>query len=328
MGQENSNYYRENNYIYGSYCDIITSIKSWTLGNISAEEGEAAIEEFIQPERGMLDLDVRSVFRRRDGVYVMGTRGSFNREIRALFGYEEGKAICHSISSRDIDRIMESLLNGAFQIDLRQRIGSLISALCPDDLHDGERDEMLNLVHVLCAEIQMQHNDMINDTLAHLCQAMFNAQGNLRKGRADWNSFIRDCFDPKEWFHYQNQMVDGGENYMYEGYCTWDIYRQNRGYQDIPAPREEGFYLPDRLDGIRIRRVLDTGANIPIRIMKKTRYDNSGYEMETRYSILCCSSNKNPVHEVCEGRNDLQPNEENVFYLVQTHDGLIWEMLM
>lgn len=324
-GKQNSNYYRERYYVYGSYCEIITSIKTWGLMNVAAEEKKKINGEISRS--GLAKVDIRSVQRGRDGNYFISARNQFTREVYNDVHPEEGESICHSISSRNIDEVLVQLLNNFRQNNLEIRINNLISALDPVNQSLDETEGIRNVARLLCEQIMRLQNGEINHTLAHLCQMLYNARRNLRAGNSRWNSSIGECFDPEEWFHYQNQMVDGSERQMYCESSTWDVYCANRRYYNLPEPIGEGFYLPVSADGIRISKLKETEVRIPIHVVKKYRYDNRNTEMQTKYSVLYSSSNNFPLHETCEEKNDLIPNDENVYYLVTINEMQNWVSL-
>lgn len=304
-GMYNSQYYRESQYLPGSYCEIIRSIDSehWTLGDLSTNQLSAAGLSEINnlPENpavawvtprggggyehnGRTDSDpsVWSYIRERDREKAREkTRG------RAI----NFDAVCHSISSYDIDQIIAGICTNAPQNNHHVHLQYLVNALYPQTV--GE-DDFTNNYHRLAEHAKntlsrclMQRNNYTDNVIAHFCRLTANSPGNLRLGNGRWNGVIREAFDPQSWFYYyapdaERIISDYGIDEKRNGELRGILYER---YGDIPDLLNPGFYLPNREDGIRIRNLLDIHHPVNI-ICKQIRDVGLGF-----CPFICSSSN-------------------------------------
>lgn len=345
VGRNNPEFYREKNYIYGSYCRILAEIHTWQMEELPEEGNIPAWEDIPDACDGLQDGNCGSVVRKGDGRYALGGRNVWTREIKNRFPArgERDESRCHSISSINIDRVTVNMLNGYVDerraneegagVRLRERMECLKAALWPEGHPEARREDELakegmeNLMSRLCLNVRRDNPENINDFLVHLSCSMYNAPWNLRIGNSKWNSSIRENFDPFRWFYYNGEKVSGDNDAMdWEPWPPAEYY-QMKNLMDWPLPQEAGFYLPDVQDGIRLCnfRNADWNREIGIQVKKENRVDNDGGELRAVYPFVSSSSNQFPHHEVNDGRGNLELTRSYVFYFER--QGRAWVRL-
>ncbi len=281
-GTANPNYYRENNYVTGSYCEIVSTIPvdawaladmsnsspdSWSLTGLSVSSpyidrlhrwddwSDAPSVGLVRPVGGGRyepcgrtndDSSVWHYVRTRDREHVPP---AFN-------------TVCHSISSHEIDDAIARICTGHQAEQLQTLIDALYPAVAPliditADYHRLTLRMMATLQRCL-----LHRNDYTDVVINHFCRLAANSPANLRLGMGDWNSAIGANFDPESWFYcfHLNDAV------VISNYAI-DEERGNRELHQIlverygintpiPINNQQGFYLPNPADGIRIQKML------------------------------------------------------------------------
>lgn len=298
-GANNSGYYRESRYLEGSYCEIIYSIdsKHWTLGNLSADAHSIldSCEINDLPENSLVGW----VRPRADGGYE--NYGRTNEDpfvwnyIRNRNRRDGFDTVCHSISAHNIEVIIARICTKQ-RLDNSAFMQSLVDALYPTV--PGEAfDAFVSMYHRLTKRVMITlsralsvGNELTNDLITHFCRLAVNSPANLRLGKGDWNSVIGVNFDPKSWFYYCDPnaecvISERAIDEACEGEPLIEILL--RRYAGIPNLHDNihGLYLPDRADGIRIRKLREAGH--PVNIICRCVRD----EGPVFYPLIYSSSN-------------------------------------
>lgn len=279
----NTQYYRESQYLEGSYCEIICTIDSghWELGDLSAVSLSKA---------GLCEINNLSgnpavgwVRRGEDGRYEQYVRTDRDPFVwryirnRDAANRNDFNTVCHSISSNDIERIIARICNNAPQ-EHNERLQNLVDALYPQGNHG---DAFTTRYHRLTERVMntlircFQNGNIYTDyVITHFCRLAVNSPGNLRLGAGRWNNAIRASFDPQSWFYYNEPNAERIiSNYNIDEACEGGqlIGILHGRYGAFPNPHNQGFYLPNMEDGIRIQKLLALGC--PVDIIHKQFYD-------------------------------------------------------
>lgn len=266
-GIYNTQYYRESQYLEGSYCEIICTIDSghWTLGGLSEDALSSTGLCEINNLSG--NPDVGWVRRREDGRYEHYGRTDSDRFVWQHIRNRDGakghgfNTVCHSISAYGIERIIARICNNAPQ-EHNKHLQNLVDALYPQA---NQGDDCTSKYHRHTEQVMntlircFQHGNIYTDyVITHFCRLAVNSPGNLRLGDGRWNSAIGVAFDPKSWFYYYGPdtgriISDYSIDEDAEGALIAKLHRR---YGAFPDPHNQGFYLPDREDGIRIQKLL------------------------------------------------------------------------
>lgn len=338
VGRKNSGFYRENNYVYGSYCTILATIPAWQLESLP-EEGGIPVWEYISDLTELFsDRNYGAVIRGENDRYILSSRDEWTQETKNRFPKGDGwkTSICHSISTNNIDRAVASLLN-AYKDQrmiygiLVERMGCLKEALWPDD-YPNQREEdglvkggMENLISKLCLNVRRENYENIDEFLSHLGCSMCNAPWNLRIGNSSWNSSIRERFDPSQWFYYGEEGISSDESQIGIMKNSENYYGE-KNFDRIPMPQEYGFYLPNIQDGIRIHNFKNAHVDqdVMLEIVQRLRIDKYGENLWQAYPLIYSSSNEFLLHELGDGRGSSAFLECAIFYLVRQDVGFIW----
>lgn len=277
-GEYDSKYYRESQFLPGSYCEIVGSIDSehWTLGDLSADSSSTAGLSEINnlPENPAVGW----VTRREGGGYEHYGRTDNDPSVweyirerdrgdRDAFDFN---SVCHSISSCDIDRIIAQICSYESRNGPDADLQHLVNALYPQarDYFTDECYRDTERVRNTLSRCLLQRNSYTENVIAHFCRLTANSPGNLRLGNGKWNSAIQDAFDPESWFYYDPNAEriiceKGIDEECGEGQLAGKLHERYKNIPVFPNDRP-AFYLPNREDGIRIRNLLDIGYIVNI----------------------------------------------------------------
>lgn len=298
-GTENSNYYRESNYVTGSYCEIVSAITvdAWSLTAMSDTSFDARLSTSLSDASSVVGW-VRPVGggryepygRTDDDPFVwhhVRTRDRLN--VPPAFN-----TVCHSISSHEIDVIIARICTERQVEHLQTLIDALYPAAAPFDAVTADYHRLTLRMMATLQRCLLQGNDYTDVVISHFCRLAANSPANLRLGRGDWNGAIGACFDPESWFYcfrlndavvISNYAVDEAR----EGRALQQILRARYGDASLPMDNQHGFYLPCRADGVRIQKMLTLGQ--PVNIIMKCIQD-PGPAGPVFYPLVYSSGNR------------------------------------
>ncbi|MCM1048281.1 MAG: LamG domain-containing protein [Clostridiales bacterium] len=281
-GENSADYYREKNYLEGSHCEISYSlnISKWELDNLSADDITSI---GLDGTNTLLEKpDIAWVRPRADGGYEHVNRTDEDsyiwKHIHNMYGNRADfepyfNAVCHSISSYDIDVIIARICT-EHRLNSLGLLQSLISALYPAD---NNREDIGNRYHRITVRLAehlsrcLAHGNILTDNvITHFCFLAANAPGNLRMGKSEWNAFVGSHFDPQSWFYYGNPNAkyviceQAFDEECESGQLANILYGR---YPGIPALHDNdlAFYLPNMYDAIRIHNLRALGHQVRIR---------------------------------------------------------------
>ncbi len=314
-GEKNSTYYRESNYLPGSYCNIEYTINIWQIG---------VIEENLYSNKSVQNMPIVGwVIRNNDGLYEHQGRTLcdwfvFDKIRSDERNNLEHNAVCHSISSRCIDDAIASICNPHIQ-DARHRVELLLRALYPNILVNNVfvnkylRSTQLSSQALI--EALEDRNDFFQHLILHFCFLAANSPANLRMGCSRWNSAVGASFDPESWFYYDIELNMFLSDIKGIDKQPFDIVEmRNRYGADVPAPISSGFYLPNRKDEIRIHNMRELGINIQL-IARGVREDYDANENPKEYRLLYSSSNQFQFGEAGDEYEGAYVVNEQIYYL-------------
>lgn len=343
----NSNYYREGNYLYGSYCRQLVSLnrRDWQIDD-TAEVCENTRETDFGSVETSPEAPTVGLVGRRGNLYVHTFRTNLDPEVNAYIrnrpredpNFEE---ICHSISAYQIDNIIADICNEILQHHHGDaQFHRLIEALYPEIPHvDGELVERRyrftgRLAETLIRRLGNGNRDQYtNQLVLHFSYLAGNSPANLRMGKRDWNRSIGSNFDPHKWFYFLNRDSERViSSFAFDEQCARGqlIATLTGRYLDIIdiPPNQLGYYLADRADGFRIAKLREMGYQASI--IRKYVMDPG----PVFYPLIASSGNRFP-HEGGGGVRDryIDPPEIlppiPIFYISSDEQGRrVWAQLV
>lgn len=326
-GTDNSLYYRENNYLAGSYCEIISQITvdAWSLDNMSNSSPNSWSSTDLSASSPCVDnIHVTNKLPDRPSVGWVRPMGDGRYEpygrtyddpfvwhyIRTRDRHNVPPAfntVCHSISSHEIDVIIARICTERQVDHLQTLIDALYPVAAPFDDMTADYHRLTLRMMATLQRCLLHGNDYTDVVINHFCRLAANSPANLRLGRGDWNGAIGASFDPESWFYcyhlndavmISNHAVDEAR----EGRQLQQILRARYGDAPIPIDDQHGFYLPSHADGVRIQKMLALGQ--PINVIVKCIQD-PGPAGPVFYPLLYSSGNRFEIHADRDGYIDL-----------------------
>lgn len=291
-GNESAGCYRENNYLTGSYCEIISVINmdSWSLANLPDDPNVG----WVRPVGGGR---YEPQGRTEDDPFIWEHIRDRDRRAYEQFAFN---AVCHSISSHEIDTIIARICTTRQADHLQTLVDALYPAAAPFDDVTAVYHRLTSRIMATLQRCLRNGNAYTDDVITHFCRLAANSPANLRLGRGDWNGAIGADFDPEAWFYcfapddatvISNYAVDEARG----GRPLQQILRARYGNLPQPLNNQHGFYLPDPADGVRIQRMLALGQTVSITV-KCIRDPEPVF-----YPLIYSSSNH---FEICANRDE------------------------
>lgn len=342
----NSGYYREGNYLCGSYCRQVFLLEgeNWQIDNSLVEVFEIIGETDTASAETPPETPTVGLVGPRGNDYAHIRRTDLDPEVVAYIRphpRDDSMDICHSISALQIDTIIADICNAILQhrhgdAPFRRLIEALYPMIPHEDDHFVERRHHFTerLAETLVRRLENGNRDQYTNNLSlHFSYLAGNSPANLRMGRSDWNRSIGSNFDPYKWFYF----VDPNMRYFiseaaFDEHCESGqlIPTLTGRYPHIPAiPRDQpGYYLADVNDGIRIAKLRAMGYEVSI--IRKYVFDPG----PAFYPLIACSGNVFP-HEGGGGARDryIDPPENllpiPIFYISSDEQGgRVWARLV
>lgn len=325
-GEENAGFYREAYFSPGSYCEILFCLNKWQLEEIDPEPSNLSDPVHSMPEVGAI------VYINRQ--YEHNGREFTDRYIRSLFQCGPGQAVCHSISYHDIECSLAAILNSYNQnhnlADFESQIGHLLEAVCPEYVTNNPavnnairsyRRGAQRLALTLSRLIQQNRHPYLLDCIDHFRRLLTNSPGNLRVGDGSWNRKVSSAFDVTNWFYLNNEgRVSASVNAIDR---VAEPLVPGRHYPlGVPEPVNEGFYLSDPIDGVRILEMQEAVGPyliLPIYI----HYDNPHQPAEDTHPLIISSSNLFGLRDT----TDYLLFERRPLYILERGNNLVYHWL-
>ncbi|MDE5940413.1 MAG: LamG domain-containing protein [Lachnospiraceae bacterium] len=320
-GEHNSRYYREGNYVCGSYCQQFFSLsgENWQIGDDMAASFQTDGAADADRSEGLSETPAVGLVGPVEQGYGHTYRTNIDRDVRRFIntlpkGSNSFNEVCHSISACQIDTIIADICNDIVQHHQDNgKFALLIEALYPEVPQDGNdfathrRRLTEHLAATLERRLAIGNRDLFTDTLVeHFSCLAGNSPANLRWGNGGWNRSIRDNFDPEKWFYFLNEnsecVISDREfdEHCQSGHLIETLTTRYQGIPEIPL-NQPGYYLADVNDGIRIAKLREMGYEVSI--IRKYVVDQACGANIVFYPLIACSGNRFP-HEGQGGVRD------------------------
>lgn len=167
------------------------------------------------------------------------------------------------------------------------------------------------IANTLARDLSMD-NELLQQLILHFCFLASNSPANLRIGNSKWNGVIKEDFDPTSWFYYYGEgaYISSERGYSCE---PFDNNKMHEYYGDVPDLLRLGFYLSNREDGIRIRKMRE--LNLPVRLILKCVLELYDDENPREYPFMCSSSNRFTYRENNKEYVNLYAETSDIYFL-------------